>query len=616
MRAMVSSMSPSSRLSVSSSLSRRGSAPWLLSWCSTCATKPGCRNCRALTFTEIDSPAVSGCWLQRCNCAQAVCSTYWPSGRISPVCSASGMKSAGPIMPRCGGRQRTRVSAPIRRAWWSTTGWYYTSSSARARPWRRSASRLERALTAACMSGSKKRWVLRPAALAWYSARSARLSSSSTDRRCSPNSVTPMLSVLKCWPPSSAKGWFRLASSLSATISACAVAVRRSGARASSMTTNSSPPKRATVSAARTLATRRGGAGEEGGGELRQQLVAHVVAQGVVEVFEVVQVDEQQRAQFVRALAGGDSGWQPVEQQARVGQAGQRVVERQALDLLRCALAFGDVAAYAEHAGDAAMQVADRGLDGLEPALVAILGKGQGLFGDQWLPRLHRALVVLAKLPGLGGRGLVEVVAAHELVFGPADEALEHRVDGQVDAVGILEEHHVGHGADHPGQAAFALAQAALGLLDAGKGAAYAGIEHRLVQQRVGDHPQPVGQRAGDRAVRAQGADGDLATGKGRGRPGKNALTRLIVAAGAALQHGGGHDQRQRQRQRQRLVQGAAGDLGKPAGQRPQRQAHERQRDRARHGQPGSAQARCRQPHGGEPQRGHLGHPRPTAQPQ
>ncbi|MNY75725.1 hypothetical protein D3C86_2150860 [compost metagenome] len=52
------------------------------------------------------------------------------------------------------------------------------------------------------------------------------------------------------------------------------------------------------------------------------------MAQGVVEVFEVIEVDEQQGAEVLGALAGGDGALQAVQQQAAVGQAGQRVVER------------------------------------------------------------------------------------------------------------------------------------------------------------------------------------------------------------------------------------------------------------------------------------------------
>ncbi|MNT28432.1 hypothetical protein D3C72_1641190 [compost metagenome] len=84
-------------------------------------------------------------------------------------------------------------------------------------------------------------------------------------------------------------------------------------------------------------------AAHQAGGDLGQELVAHVVAQGVVEVFEVIEVDEQQGAEVLGALAGGDGALQAVQQQAAVGQAGEGVEEGQALDFLFCALAVCDV---------------------------------------------------------------------------------------------------------------------------------------------------------------------------------------------------------------------------------------------------------------------------------
>ena len=84
-------------------------------------------------------------------------------------------------------------------------------------------------------------------------------------------------------------------------------------------------------------------AAEQPGGHLGQKLVAHVVAQGVVQVLEVVQVDEQQGAELQRACAGSHRALQPIEQHAPVGQARERVVKRQALDLSLGAFALGDV---------------------------------------------------------------------------------------------------------------------------------------------------------------------------------------------------------------------------------------------------------------------------------
>ncbi|KAF1042294.1 MAG: hypothetical protein GAK38_04359 [Xylophilus sp.] len=60
MRSTMSSTSPSSMLSVISSLSRCGFAPAASSAASTCRTKSGWWNCRALTLTAMVSPRVAG----------------------------------------------------------------------------------------------------------------------------------------------------------------------------------------------------------------------------------------------------------------------------------------------------------------------------------------------------------------------------------------------------------------------------------------------------------------------------------------------------------------------------------------------------------------------------
>ena len=76
---------------------------------------------------------------------------------------------------------------------------------------------------------------------------------------------------------------------------------------------------------------------------LLQQQVALVVPQGVVEGLEVVQVNEQQRPALVLAYGVAKGMLHAVQQQHAVGQAGEGVVERQALDLAVLGLALADV---------------------------------------------------------------------------------------------------------------------------------------------------------------------------------------------------------------------------------------------------------------------------------
>ncbi len=84
-------------------------------------------------------------------------------------------------------------------------------------------------------------------------------------------------------------------------------------------------------------------AGRQACGDFAQQGVADRVAEAVVDRLEVVEVDEQQRAEALLALLAVHRVLQPVEQQAPVRQAGQLVAVGQPLDLALVALALGNV---------------------------------------------------------------------------------------------------------------------------------------------------------------------------------------------------------------------------------------------------------------------------------
>ena len=68
--------------------------------------------------------------------------------------------------------------------------------------------------------------------------------------------------------------------------------------------------------------------------DLLQQKVADVMAERVVQRLEIVEIDEQQRSLALASDAGGESLPQPIQQQAAVGQAGQRVKECEIRDLV------------------------------------------------------------------------------------------------------------------------------------------------------------------------------------------------------------------------------------------------------------------------------------------
>ncbi|MNN35407.1 hypothetical protein D3C81_1492570 [compost metagenome] len=78
-------------------------------------------------------------------------------------------------------------------------------------------------------------------------------------------------------------------------------------------------------------------------GDLPQQLVADAPAQGVVDQFKTVQVDEQHAAEHLAALRHAQGLVHQLGQQGAVGQAGQRVIIGQVVQTLFGQLALGNV---------------------------------------------------------------------------------------------------------------------------------------------------------------------------------------------------------------------------------------------------------------------------------
>ena len=245
-------MLSSTTLSVNSSFSRVGSAPVFLMAARTCSTKSGWWNCRALTLTASCSSRANGSVSHALIWAQAVSSTHCPMERMSPVSSASGMNCSGETKPRSGCSQRSNTSAPMGWFWALTCIWKKSLNCCWESALRRSASSAARASSAACMSGSKKRRVLRPEFLAWYIAVSACLNTSSMPISLSRNKLMPMLAELKCSNPWRLKGQASEARTFSPISWACTTACWLSSFSSSRTMTNSSPPIRATVSLLRT----------------------------------------------------------------------------------------------------------------------------------------------------------------------------------------------------------------------------------------------------------------------------------------------------------------------------------------------------------------------------
>jgi hypothetical protein len=79
-------------------------------------------------------------------------------------------------------------------------------------------------------------------------------------------------------------------------------------------------------------------------GHFLQNGIACLVTQGVIDVLESVQVQEEDGAPLTPAFAAEDGPIEAILQQGAVGQLCEGVVEGQELDLILMALALGDVA--------------------------------------------------------------------------------------------------------------------------------------------------------------------------------------------------------------------------------------------------------------------------------
>ena len=145
-------------------------------------------------------------------------------------------------------------------------------------------------------------------------------------------------------------------------------------------------------------------------GRGHQQLVAGGVAEAVVDVLEVVQVDEQHGQ--VGLVGTGQGVLDPLGEQGPVGQAGQAVVERLVDELGLQLLAVGDVAGV-QH----------------QPADVGVL---EQVGGDRL--GVQPGAVTVAHPPGLGGRhprpqGRLGHEPGHPLAVVGVDQAERVAVD-------------------------------------------------------------------------------------------------------------------------------------------------------------------------------------------
>ena len=185
-------------------------------------------------------------------------------------------------------------------------------------------------------------------------------------------------------------------------------------------------------------------------GHLAQQLVAHRVAVGVVDLLEVVQIDEQQRQLTPNPLSLGDGMAEAVHEQEAVGQPGQHIEVRQMVDALLRQLLLGDVVQDGDVALRPAVGIPYAGQadpQRLNPAVVVLMG-------DLPLPgpcRFDHLGQFAAKSFGHALRSELTTVSAFHLGRRVAGDAGEGRVHLQDPPVGVHDDDAVQRAGEHAG---------------------------------------------------------------------------------------------------------------------------------------------------------------------
>jgi hypothetical protein len=170
--------------------------------------------------------------------------------------------------------------------------------------------------------------------------------------------------------------------------------------------------------------------------------IAGFVAEGVVDLLEIIDVDVQQHQATARARAARDGLVQQVLELQSVRHLGERVESCQVADAAFCALAVGDVAQHEDVPVVAAVlplerRHVDRHRDGLPP-----------LCADHRLARL--ALEAL-EIEGRDVFARDQIAESHvrQLALGQAEEGTGGRVRGLNPAVRSGDQHRVADAIQH-----------------------------------------------------------------------------------------------------------------------------------------------------------------------
>ena len=212
--------------------------------------------------------------------------------------------------------------------------------------------------------------------------------------------------------------------------------------------------------------------------------IPRVVADGVVDDLEPVEVDEQDTHGLVGAPADGERLTDAIEGERPVGETGELVVEGQPHELFFGALAFGDVTRRRLQLHD--LTVADdRGDHGLEPR-VRTAATADAI---RELDRLAagRGVDVEAALDvrSLVGVDVVDRMGADELVGLVAQQASNRRARVLIDAVRCVQAHEIGCALGQRAEAGLGLGQRARSVGQRGAQRMALGDVQRLRSRRI-----------------------------------------------------------------------------------------------------------------------------------
>ncbi len=230
----------------------------------------------------------------------------------------------------------------------------------------------------------------------------------------------------------------------------------------------------------------------QAGGQLPRHLleeqVAHMVAEGVVDVLEAVQVDEQHRQLLARARAADHRMLQAVVEQQPVRQRRERIVVGQVVELVLRLLHLRDVAEHADVVRDLVIVVAHaRHGEPFQVALAVLAGLPALAAPEAGFQQVAPHLPVERIVVAAGARQAR--LLAERFHLGEARDLGEGGIGGKDAAVHV--EHHdaVGDMLEHRGRQA----QLFLGLLalgDVGEHPDAALVRARAVQ-RAAAHQEP-----------------------------------------------------------------------------------------------------------------------------